>query len=350
MKKLIYLSLLSSLTLAACQNDQNPNESGQEENSQVEDSQEEMNQDQGSQTEDSGADQEDEEGEEGQADGDQGQLEVTDPLDHQVSLPSDPERLAVFDNGQLDILQDLGLADRVVATATDNLPDHLQEFADLPVAGTLHEIDLEIANAEEPDLAIVARRSSDNYDAVSQVAPTLDMSDADGDLWASIQENLSLYGEIFNLEDEASAIESDLEASLSDLQEQNEASDLSTLVLMTNEGALSAFGSGSRYSFVHDLFGFEPVDTGIEASRHGMDVSYEYVVDQNPDLIFVIDRTAAIGGDQEAGEFSDNPLIQETDAYQNDNIVYLTPDVWYLSEGGTQALAQMIEEVSVVFD
>ncbi|MCZ4369735.1 hypothetical protein O3Q50_09670 [Enterococcus lactis] len=47
-----------------------------------------------------------------------------------------------------------------------------------------------------------------------------------------------------------------------------------------NEGQLSAYGSGSRFGFIHDLFGFEQTDDQIEASTHGQSVSYEYVLEK----------------------------------------------------------------------
>ncbi len=40
--------------------------------------------------------------------------------------------------------------------------------------------------------------------------------------------------------------------------------------------------SGSRFGFVHDLFGFKQADDQIEASTHGQSVSYEYILEKNP--------------------------------------------------------------------
>ena len=40
-----------------------------------------------------------------------------------------------------------------------------------------------------------------------------------------------------------------------------------------------------------------------------------------------------------------NELVQQTAAYQNDHIVYLTPTVWYLAEGGISALDTMLKDL-----
>ncbi len=77
-----------------------------------------------------------------------------------------------------------------------------------------------------------------------------------------------------------------------------------------------------------------PVDKSIEASTHGMNVSFEYVMEQDPELLYVIDRGAVVGGESSAQQLVENQLVENTQAYQNDRIYYLPPDYWYLSGGG----------------
>jgi iron complex transport system substrate-binding protein len=37
--------------------------------------------------------------------------------------------------------------------------------------------------------------------------------------------------------------------------------------------------------------------------------------------------------------------VKQTDAYKNGHIVYLTPDVWYLAEGGITATDTMLKDL-----
>src|SRR5699024_6701560 len=104
--------------------------------------------------------------------------------------------------------------------------------------------------------------------------------------------------------------------------------------VLVNEGQLSAYGAGSRFGIIHDTFGFAQADDQIEASTHGQSVSYEYVLEKNPDVLFVIDRTQAIGGDDTNNNVADNELVKETNAGKNGKVITLQPDVWYLSGGG----------------
>lgn len=275
-------------------------------------------------------------------------LTIVDAVGNQVDIPSDPQSIAVFDNGQLDNLSALGLGDRVVLTASPNLPEHLSDFEEVDVAGSFFEIDLEMTHAAEPDLIIVAGRSSAAYEDLKTIAPTIDLSNDATNYFTSIKSNLKRLGEIFEMEAETEGIIEDLSRELKELKEQAETANLTTLMAMYNEGSLSVYGPGSRFGVVHDAFGFQAVDESIEESNHGMEISYEYILEINPDVLFVIDRTAAIGGDATSASLEENPIILETTAYKKNQITYLSPSAWYLAEGGVETFRIMMEEVALV--
>lgn len=86
----------------------------------------------------------------------------------------------------------------------------------------------------------------------------------------------------------------------------------------------------------------------IDTSTHGNEASFEFIVEKNPDYIFVMDRDAAIGTDgaQLAQEIMENELVMGTDAYKNGHLVYLAhPAVWYTAEGGITALDLMLKDL-----
>lgn len=113
-----------------------------------------------------------------------------------------------------------------------------------------------------------------------------------------------------------------------------------------NEGQLSAFGKDSRFGIIYDTFGFAEADDAIKASTHGQSVSYEYVLEKNPDILFVIDRTKAIGGDDSNNNVADNQLVAQTTAGKNNKVLSLQPDVWYLSGGGLESVKLMLADVN----
>lgn len=281
-----------------------------------------------------------------EANGGEGFVTIEDSSGNSVEVPVNPQKVAVFDNGQLDNLNSLGLSDRVVLTASPNMPEHLIEFSDVETAGSFFEIDLEVTNAMEPDLIIVAGRSSSSCDDLSTIAPTLDLSNDSQAYMDSIQTNLERLGKIFEKEDKAEELIGTIKNELDELQLEAQDSDDTTLMVMFNEGSLSAYGSGSRFGVIYDAFGFTPADENIEVSNHGMEVSYEYILAQNPSTLFILDRTAAIGGEVTSEELEQNAIIQETQAYKDEKMYYLTPSAWYLSEGGAEAFQIMMNEVS----
>ena len=90
------------------------------------------------------------------------------------------------------------------------------------------------------------------------------------------------------------------------------------------------------------------VDAEIDTSTHGNEASFEFIVEKDPEYIFVLDRDAAIQteGAQLAQEVMENDLVKGTQAYQNGNIVYLAhPAVWYTAEGGITALDLMLQDL-----
>ena len=105
------------------------------------------------------------------------------------------------------------------------------------------------------------------------------------------------------------------------------------------------FGTGSRFGMIHNEFGLEAADPNIDASTHGQKVTFEYIMEQDADYIFVMDRAVIAGGETSAMKVMDNELVRSTRAYKDDNIIYLDPFTWYVSSGGLTGTQNMIDEI-----
>ena len=277
-------------------------------------------------------------------------LTIKDSNGDQIEVPKNPEKVVVFDNGSLDTMDALGVGDKVVGAATSSLPEYLSSYKKVESAGGIKEPDLEKINQLQPDLIIISGRQRDFQKDLSQIAPTIFLSLDAKKPWESFQQNVTTLGEIFGKQEEAKTQLEELSNAIDQTKKKAEASDKKALVTLVNEGQLSAYGSGSRFGFIHDLFGFEQTDDQIEASTHGQSVSYEYVLEKkNPDILFVVDRTKAIGGDDSKDDISANELVAQTNAGKNQQIISLEPDVWYLSGGGLESMKLMIEDVDQAF-
>jgi iron complex transport system substrate-binding protein len=263
----------------------------------------------------------------------------------ETTVPVNPERVLTFDMAALTTLDALEVD--VWGLPKANLPGTLEQYAsdEYENIGTLFEPDYEVVQAAEPDLIIVAGRSAAVYPELSRIAPTIDLSNDAADFRNSVVANAEILGEIFDRSDDVEEMVATLDDSISDVQDL--AADAGTgLIVMTNAGEVSAFGPGSRFGFLHDDLGVEPAIEDVEAATHGEAVSFEFLLETNPDWLFVVDRDAATtGATDNAKAVLDNEIVKQMSAYQNDRIVYVDPVAWYIVNGGLSNLQAMTDEV-----
>ncbi|GIO27180.1 siderophore ABC transporter substrate-binding protein [Ornithinibacillus bavariensis] len=261
------------------------------------------------------------------------------------NVPVNPKKVVVFDFGTLDTLDKLGI--EVTGLPQDNIPSYLEKYESdkYENVGSLKEPDFDKLAEIDPDLIIISGRQSQLYDQFTELAPTIYLGVDTTRYMDSFKENLDVIGKIFNKEDEIKTVLSTIEESIANLKEKAEASGKNSLIILANDDKISAYGPNSRFGIIHDVFGVTPVDPNIEASTHGNNVSFEYVLENDPDLLYVIDRGAVVGGESSAKQLVENKLMENTKAYKNDNIVYLNPDYWYLSGGGLESVQEMIDEI-----
>lgn len=268
-----------------------------------------------------------------------------------LEVPYDPERIAILDMACLDILDSLGVGDRVVGSASTSL-DYLQDYVtdeNIENLGTIKEADMEAVMACEPDVIFIGGRLSSSYDALSEIAPVVYLStDTEIGVVESVRKNASTIAAMFGLEDQVDELMADFDERIETLAAFAEGK--TAIVGMCTSGSFNVLGNDGRCSMIGREIGFENVgvDANADTSTHGNEASFEYVVEKNPDYIFVMDRDAAIGTDgaQLAQDIMENELVQGTDAYKNGQLVYLEhPAVWYTAEGGVKALDLMLQDL-----
>lgn len=274
---------------------------------------------------------------------------VVHELDETV-VKKNPETVVVFDFGMLDTLDYLNID--VVALPQMNVPSYLSKYEsdDYENVGSLKEPDFEKISKIDPDLIIISGRQSEMYDELSKLGPVVYLGVDHTRYIDSFKENLEKIGKIFDVEDKIEDELNKIDDSISTLNEKAKKSNSNSLIILANDDKISAYGSGSRFGLIHDVFGIPAIDKNIEASTHGMNVSFEYVKEKDPDILYVIDRSAAIGEEPAAKNIVENSLMKDTKAFQNDKIIYLNADYWYLSGGGLVSMTKMIDEIDASID
>lgn len=265
-----------------------------------------------------------------------------------VKVPKNAKKVVVFDMGFLDTLDALGLSKNVVGVPQDSVPSYLEAYksADYKNVGGLKEPDFEAIDALQPDVIFISGRQASSFEEFNKIAPTVYVGIDTSKYMASFTANTELAGKIFSKEDEATTKLAEIQTKIDDLHKKVTAQNDKALIVLASQGSLSAYGAGSRFGILHDVFGFQQADEKIEVSTHGQTVTSEYVLDKNPDVIFVVDRDSAIGEKSSVKKTLENDLIKKTNAYKNDKIVYLNAETWYLAGGGLESVTSMVDDAA----
>ncbi len=278
---------------------------------------------------------------------------VTDASGAQVEVPLDPGVVVTTDWSVARTLNDLGVELDGVPAATAGLPDDMADLAEVPSVGSVREPDFEAISALEPDLVIVASRSGtpEIVAEMKKITPNVvDMSarwEDPADQLTTIGERVVDLGRIFGLEDEAQAQMDEVTADVEAVREQVTAAGDTAMFVQVSGGTVSAYGPGSRFGIVHEDFGFAdtgaPVDT---EDAHGQEISQEFFTQYDPDVIYVLDRSQAIGEEAQAAlEVLDNGLVDTTRAAADGRIVQVDGFSWYIANAAPASLAQMVKDV-----
>lgn len=267
----------------------------------------------------------------------------------QLEVPYNPERIAILDLAALDIIDSIGVGDKVVGMAQTSI-DYLSHYSknkSIKNLGTIKEADIEAVMECEPDIIFIGGRLSASYDKLSEIAPVVYLAtDSSIGLVESTLKNARTIASIFGKENEVEDKVNQYNDRINNLK--NIASGKNALVGMTTSGSFNILGNDGRCSIIGNEIGFNNLGATGNTSTHGNEASFETVVAKNPEYIFVMDRDKAIGkaGAASAKEIVENDLVKSTPAYKNNHIIYLeNPNVWYTAEGGIQALDMMLKDI-----
>lgn len=278
-----------------------------------------------------------------------GEKEWTD-----LEVVRDPQRLAVLDMAALDIIDSLGLGDRVVGSAKTTI-DYLTEYnpgdsSGIANLGTIKSADLVEIAACRPDVIFIGGRLSSVYDDLASIAPVVYLSvDPEAGVISSTETNAGIIASLFGMEDQVTAMMDGFRERAGAIEEKY--SGITAAVGIYSGSSFSLLGNDGRCSIIGTSLGFSNIGAGTDSvtSTHGNEASWETIVSIDPEYMFVLDKNTAVastGKDPAVRDAVENDLIRELDVYKNGNIVYLAhPNVWYTAEGGIQALDVMLADM-----
>lgn len=262
-------------------------------------------------------------------------------------VPDNIQRIVVVDGASADTILTLGKLDKVVGVVdTKLMPTFLQTgYKNVNNIGSFKTLDYERIAELKPDLIIISIRNFNQYDQFKKIAPTLKADINYADAYGSIKQNAYNIAKIVGADKAVVDAEfAKLDATIAATKAK--VAGKSALTTLISDRKISVYGDKGRYGIVYQAFGFK-ADPNIKDGRHGMEAGYEYIATQNPDYMFVVDRTAAISDKKgNAQEVLNNDLVKGTNAYKHNAIGYLDPKVWYLAFGGLTTTKTIVNDIA----
>lgn len=271
-------------------------------------------------------------------------ISVTDFLGERVEVPKSPKKIAVFDLPVLDTMSlfDTKDIDLISAANAEAFADSFNSFT---VAGSLKEPDFEKLNEESPELCVISGRQQSLIEDFKEICATVYVGTNEDSYIEDSKNNALLIGEIFDQKEAVEAYINEFDGKLNTFKEQSPV-DGNVLILMVNDGSISAFGPGSRYGWMYNVLNITPTDASIEESTHGMEVNFEFISKTNPDVIFFVDRTKATDSTATTENILvTNSLVMETTAGKNNRIIELPAQEAYLYSGSLKATATIMDTI-----
>ena len=275
-----------------------------------------------------------------------------------IEVPYDPQRIAILDMPALDIVDALGLGERIVGSAKVTIEYLTQYNPDdsngaILNLGSVKTADMEQVAICEPDIIFIGGRLSSMYAELEAIAPVVYLAvDYEKGVVESTRYNAQTIASIFGKEAEVDAMFDGFQPRIDALNAVLNGRNI--LLAMYNNNAMSIMDTQSQLNILAaELGGSNLGETvgEVEKATHGEDASWETIVNLNPEYIFVLDRSTATGAADEgilgAREVIENDLIKELSCYKDGKIVYFIQhaNVWYTSTGGVQALDTMLADL-----
>lgn len=263
-------------------------------------------------------------------------ITVTDHLGRQVSLESPAERIVSGYYITTSMLIALGLTDRVVGVEAkaDTRPIYALAAPDLlslPNVGSAKEFNLEGCIALEPDLVILPVRLKDSISALEEVGiPVIGVNPEDQE---SLMETIRMIGRAADAEERASALISDYEDKLTQVQQIAAEDPVETTVYLAGNSSFLSTATAKMYqNSLIEAAGGTNAAAEID-DTYWATVSYEQLLAYDPDRIVLASDASYTKED-----LLSDPQLAALKAVQN-RAVYQFPDAFEAWDSPTTSSA-----------
>lgn len=239
-----------------------------------------------------------------------------------VAAADVPQRIVSLSPSGTEMLFAIGAGDQVVAV------DSLSNFpADAPITDlSAFEPNIEAISTYDPDLVVVDATNPDLVSGLETIGIEVHEAPAPADLEGTYDELLEL-GDVTGHREEAEQVVEEMEADVETLLERVPERDEPLSYYHELDNTLYTVTSGTFIGTIYELAGLENVaDAADDGGQSGgyPQLSVEYLVDADPDLVFLADVKCC---DQSAESFAARPGFSSLRAVTDERVVLLDDDV-----------------------
>ena len=266
-----------------------------------------------------------------------------------VVVPKSPNKVVVMNYGALDTLDALGKGSIVTATPLSVLPAYLQQYKNTTITdtGNMKEPNIDAIKQAKPQLIIIDGRQARHTEEFTKIAPVINLSVDAKNYLESTKNHINILANITGTEETANNLIQSLDAKVSNAQSVAQASNKKAIVAIHNDGKMILINASSSAALIHDVLKVKravplaPQPTNGIGKPKPTFIDNNYISKVKPDIIYVVDRSKAIGQSAMKNDFFNTKVL----AKSKTEVIYLTPDLWYLSGGGAESLDRQIDEV-----
>ncbi len=275
----------------------------------------------------------------------QGQLQ-------EVEFPLAPKKIICLNYDSVDILDKLGMGDRIVGMIKDETaPKHLQRYIEdssiMPV-GTMKAPNLEAMVELKPHVILSSGRTGKMYDEFTKIAPTMMVAvDATDGFYQGVKRLAVKHGILLDKEKDVQKYLANIEQKMERIRKSTAKRGAIQAIFVGENlhilGGKAIEGKDGGKVLITDL-GFDNMAEDFDRSNKDV-TSYDYILEKNPEFIFVLDKNTAVNNGKELAKdvLPKQEKLMQTTAMKEGKLIFLAPEnTWYLNNGGLTAMETML--------
>lgn len=267
-------------------------------------------------------------------------ITIKDYTGYETVLEKKPEKVAVLSGTPLNIWYDLGGKSVCTSNISENVKvvkEYKDEIMKLPAVGAVYSVDMEAVIAKQPDLIIAqAGTQGDNAKKLREMGFKVIVTSVKS--YEDVLDAYRVFGRILGSEETAEKRISGLEQKKQEIIAKLPDKKISVVILYVTSKALAVKLDNSIAGDISKMLGLKNIASDLPADTIGSETTpldIEYIVQQNPDYVFV---TSMIANNEEAkktmeAQFAENPAWKGVKAVSEGRVIYL-PQEYFLFNAG----------------